>query len=314
MIPLLVIAGPTASGKTDLAIRIACETGAQVVNVDSVQVYRGFDVGTAKPDLPARRGIEHHLIDVLDPPETIDAMEFAKRADHVIHKLHQQGTPIIVTAGTGLWLRALLRGLVPVPPADGVIRDRLQAALDSDGAAALHERLARVDAESAKNIHPNDTTRVIRCLEVHEQTGTPMSTLRRNHNLGAPRYSARFVVLDEPMPTLTHRIESRLDAMLNSGWVEEVESLLDRWGSKARGLRSVGYKELVSHLVDGLAMDATRQAIRKATRIYARRQATWFRSEPGVTDRLTRDAFLTQASAFAEQLSHPPQSRGSGAM
>lgn len=282
MTPLIVIAGPTASGKTGVALALARRVDGELVGADSVQVYRGFDIGSAKPTPEELGGIPHHLIDCLDPDEAVDAMGFARLADAAIADITARGKVAIVVGGTGLWIRALVRGLVDVPLPDPEIRGALEAEAESKGAPALHERLTSIDPIAAERIHPNDALRIVRALEVFEQTGRPLGELQREHALGAPRYPNLFVVLDRDRDDLDAAIESRLDTMLEQGWVDEVRALLERWPADARAFGSVGYAQIVKHLREGTPIDETRQRIRKVTRTYARRQRTWFRSEPGI--------------------------------
>ena len=281
--PLLIIAGPTATGKTAAAIDIAGHFGGELVGADSVQVYRGFDIGSAKPG-PAELGaVTHHLLDVFDPDEVVDAAVYAGLADSAIRGIIGRGALPIVVGGTGLWIRALLRGLVDVPPVDEEIRRRLETSADEEGAPALHARLTEVDPVSAHAIHPNDALRIVRALEVYEQTGTPLGTLRAEHALGQPRYRAIFVVLDMDREEHATLIRRRAEAMLDAGWVDEVRSLRARWGDQIRPFGSVGYREVLAHVRDAVPLEETLRLIRKSTRIYARRQRTWFRGEPGVS-------------------------------
>ncbi|MBC7171604.1 MAG: tRNA (adenosine(37)-N6)-dimethylallyltransferase MiaA, partial [Polyangiaceae bacterium] len=192
----IVIAGPTASGKTAAGLWIARHLGGELVGADSVQVYRGFDIGSAKPTEEELSGVAHHLIDIVDPDEEVDAQRYAELADAAIADIEARGRVPIVVGGTGLWIRALLRGLVSVPPVDRELRARIEAEVDQEGSPAMHARLAAVDPRAAAGIHPNDRLRIVRALEVFEQTGTPMGELRHAHALGAPRYDALFVVLD----------------------------------------------------------------------------------------------------------------------
>ena len=290
--PLLVIAGPTATGKTDAAIELALRFDGELIGADSVQVYRGFDIGSAKPSAEELRGITHHLIDVLDPDQDIDAAAYAARADDAISEIRGRGRLPIVVGGTGLWIRALLRGLVDLPQVDPEVRRRLEEAVEADGAPAMHARLAAVDPLTAEAVHPNDALRIVRALEVYEQTGTPLGTLRAEHALGEPRDAATFVVLDMDRDLHASVIEQRAERMLAAGWVEEVRALRARWGDDIRAFGSVGYKEVLAHVRDGVPIDETLRQIRKSTRIYARRQRTWFKSEPGVSWRSERDELL----------------------
>ncbi len=293
MIPLIVVAGPTATGKTGAALALARQLDGELVGADSVQVYRGFDIGSAKPSADELGSIPHHLIDCLDPDEAVDAMGYAALADEAIEAVAARKRQPIVVGGTGLWIRALVRGLVDLPKPDPAIRGALEAEADAKGAPALHERLATVDPLKAEQIHPNDALRIVRALEVFEQTGRPLGELQREHALGAPRYPSLFIVLDRDREALDRAIEARLDAMLAAGWVDEVRTLLERWPADARAFGSVGYAQIVQHLREGVPMDETRKRIRKATRTYARRQRTWFRSEPGVDWRTEASAVVS---------------------
>lgn len=280
--PIVVVAGPTASGKTALSLMLARELDGELVGADSVQVYRGFDIGSAKPTHEELGGVAHHLIDVLDADEPIDAMRYAAMADEAIDEVASRGRLPIVVGGTGLWIRALVRGLVELPPVDPAIRARLEREVERLGAAALHERLAQVDAIAASRIHANDAVRIVRALEIFEQTGVPVGELRARHALGAPRRPTLFVVLEPPLDLLTQRIEARIDDMLARGWVDEVRALRERWGERARALASVGYREIAQHLEGEIPLDEARQLARHSTRTYARRQRNWFRAEPGI--------------------------------
>jgi len=281
--PLLVIAGPTATGKTAAALALAQRFDGELIGADSVQVYRGFDIGSAKPTADQLGPITHHLIDVINPDQDIDAADYARRADEAISGARARRRLPIVVGGTGLWIRALLRGLVDLPPVDPAIRRGLEEAVNTEGAPTLHRRLAEVDPQTAAAVHPNDALRIVRALEVYAQTGTPLGVLRAEHALGEPRYTTVFVVLDMNREEHTSIIERRAAQMLEGGWIEEVERIRARWGDEVRPLGSVGYREVLGHLRDGVSLDETLRLIRKATRVYARRQRTWFKSEPGVS-------------------------------
>ncbi|MET0339576.1 MAG: tRNA (adenosine(37)-N6)-dimethylallyltransferase MiaA [Polyangiales bacterium] len=279
--PLLVITGPTASGKTALAVALAKAHGGALIGADSVQVYRGFDIGSSKPTAAELDGVPHHLLDVRDPDQPLDAADYAALADAAIAGVRAQGKLPIVVGGSGLWLRALLRGLVPLPKVDPVLRARLSADADALGSPALHARLALLDPLAAARLHENDRVRILRALEVHAQTGEPLGALRQTHALGAPRYRALRVALTLPPDVLAARIEARTEAMFAAGLVDEVRGLLARWGTAPRALGAVGYREVVAHLTDGVSLDETTAKVARATRVYARRQRTWLRREPG---------------------------------
>lgn len=303
-VPILVLAGATASGKTATALALARRLGGELVGADSVQVYRGFDVGSAKPTPEELGEVTHHLLDVLEPDEAIDAMAYARLADSAIAETRARGHVPIVVGGTGLWLRALVRGLVDLPPVDPSIRRALEEEAERRGSAFLHARLAEVDPRAAAAIHPNDALRIVRALEVYEQTGTALGELRAAHALGAPRYRALFLVLDVPLDELSRRIERRLDAMIANGFVDEVRSLRERHGDDVRAFGSVGYRQILEHLRDGIPWEITREALRVATRTYARRQRNWFRAEPGIDARVAPDELLlaSWAARFEEHL------------
>jgi tRNA dimethylallyltransferase len=287
--PILVVAGATGTGKTSVAIELARHFGGELVGADSVQVYRGFDIGAAKPTASELGDVRHHLIDVFDPDQDVDAMTFAKLADTAIGEIRGRGHLPIIVGGTGLWIRALVRGLVAVPPVDPALRSRLETAARNEGAAALHTKLTEVDPLAAELIHPNDALRIVRALEVYEQTGTALGALRAAHALGAPRYQAMFVVLEMDRSLHEALIERRAEQMLGAGWVDEVRALRERWGDQVRPLGSVGYRDVLAHLRDGISLDETLRRVRKSTRVYARRQRTWFKGEPGVSWRCESD-------------------------
>jgi tRNA dimethylallyltransferase len=302
---LLVLTGPTASGKTATAVRLAEHFCGELVGADSVQVYRGFDIGASKPQPGELRGIAHHLLDVREASQPLDAAEFARLADAAIADIRARGKTPIVVGGSGLWLRALLRGLVAAPAVDDALRARLDAEAREAGSARLHARLAQVDPQAAAHIHPNDRVRIVRALEVYEQTGEPLGVLRRAHALGAPRYRALRIVLELPPEELTRRIQQRTDAMIGNGFEREVEDLVARYGRQVRPLAAVGYREMVARVCDGVALDDTVRAINQATRVYARRQRTWLKREPGELwaaspERVLERAGLDQLTRFLE--------------
>jgi tRNA dimethylallyltransferase len=299
---LIVVTGPTASGKTHVAIELARALDGELVGADSVQVYRGFDIGSSKPTPRELGAIRHHLIDVCEPNEELDAAEYAALADRAITEIRARGRVPIVVGGSGLWLRALLRGLVALPKVDPVLREALHAEARERGSEALHQKLCEVDPIAAARIHPRDEVRIVRALEVLQQTGKPLGTLRAEHALGAPRYDALRVVLDLPNDLLHERIRLRTDEMFALGFLDEVRRLLARHGSTPRALASVGYREVVSHLTAGVPLSDTVEAVARATRIYARRQRTWLKSEPG--ERWTAPPAVVSSPEGVQRLQH----------
>lgn len=293
---VLVVAGPTGVGKTAVAVALCQRFDGELVGADSVQVYRGLDIGSAKPTPAELFAVPHHLIDVVDPDASMDAARFARMADAAIADIQRRGRVPVVVGGTGLWLRALLRGLVELPPVDPQLRNRLEREWEQRGATAMHARLRAVDPQAAARIHENDRLRVVRALEVYTQTGAPLGALRGAHALGRPRYRSLMWALDVPRPHYDERIAARVDEMWQAGWLTEVERLIARYGAGARGLSAVGYKQVVAHLSQApdLRDEArTRADITRATLAYAKRQRTWFRGDPGV------DRWLTPADATA---------------
>lgn len=283
---LLVLAGATATGKTALAVSLAERLGAELVGADSIQLYRRLDVGSAKPRPEELRGVPHHLLDVADLDEPFDAARYVALADAAIADVRARGRVPIVVGGTGLYLRALVRGLASGIPADPVVRDglRARAAQGLDELARMHAELAAVDPEYAAKISPTDPIRVVRALEVFALSGEPLSAHHRRHAALPPRYDARFVALEVPRPVLVERIAARTRAMLAGGWVEEVRAILaDGYAWDAKPLQSVGYAEVVAHARGELPAEALEAAVVKATKGFAKRQRTWFRGEEGVT-------------------------------
>ncbi len=294
--PILVLVGATAVGKTGVAVDLCRWLGGEIVGADSVQVYRGLDIGSAKPSVESLKGVRHHLIDVADPNQALDAAAYARLADRAIAEVASRGAVPVVVGGTGLWVRALVRGLVAVPPVDEGVRESLLHQFERLGAAEMHRRLAAVDPTAAARIHPHDRVRVVRALEVYEQTGTPMGELRRRHALGACRYRTLCFDIDIPPAHLSRRLADRARAMIEAGWAEEVRGLLERYGAEIRPLRSVGYRQMVEHILTGVPLEDTENKIVKATRRYARRQRNWFKSDPDV------DAHLSPADLAGDSV------------
>jgi tRNA dimethylallyltransferase len=295
--PLLVVTGPTASGKTQVALDLARRFDGELVGADSVQVYRGFDIGSSKPTAAELGGTCHHLLDVCEPDRELDAAEYAELADAAIADVRRRGRIPIVVGGSGLWLRALLRGLVRLPKVDPELRARLHEEAVQLGSAALHTRLRAVDPLAAARIHENDSIRIVRALEVHAQTGRPLGALWAEHALGGPRYEALRLSLELPQELLSERIRARTDAMFAGGLVQEVASLLERYGTTPRALASVGYREVVQHLRGGVPLAETIEAVVRSTRIYARRQRTWLKNEPGTRWDVAPDAIASAQGA-----------------
>ncbi len=277
---LLVVVGPTASGKTDLAIALCERLGGEIVSADSVQVYREFDAGSGKPTAEQRARATHHLVDVLDPLEPADARWFADRADLAIAEVRSRGRLPIVCGGTFLWVKALVSGLAAAPPADAEVRARHAAIAATEGRSALHARLAAVDPEAAARLAENDFVRVSRALETFEVSGKTQTAWHAEHGFREARHRARLFGVDRAREELDRRIEARAAAWLASGWIEEVEALLARGFGEARAMGSVGYKQVRAFLAGDLPKDELGPAIVRATRVFVRRQRTWLRDQP----------------------------------
>ena len=271
---LLVIIGPTASGKSELAFELARRSGGEILSVDSMQVYRGMDIGTAKPTAGEREQVVHHLIDVVDPNETFTVARFLEQAEAVIEDARRRNVPMIATGGTPLYYRTLFEGMFSGPGADLEIRARLREQPNE----ALHARLCEVDPEAAARIHANDTKRLIRALEVHELTGQPISAMQREWGSATARYEAVWVGPDWAREALNRRINARVKAMIAAGWVDETRALLERYGELSKtASEATGYHEIIEHLKGAVSLEDAIEQIKIATRQLARRQMKWFR-------------------------------------
>ena len=280
---LLIICGPTASGKSDLALRLAHELDAEIINADSMQIYRGMDIGTAKPTPEQRRDIPHHLIDVADPDQDFSAADFAAAADYAVKDITERGKRVIVVGGTGLYIRALLKGLVDSPSGAGEIRQALQQEARDLGNEAMLEKLRLVDPELAGRIHPNNLVRIIRALEVHRLTGVTLSHYQQDHGFSAKRYESLQIGIRVERQELYRRIETRVDRMLEQGLLEEVKHLLaSGYGPESKAMRAIGYKEAVAFLSGEYSLEEAAKLIKRDTRRYAKRQLTWFNADPEI--------------------------------
>ena len=277
---LVVVVGPTASGKTELAIALAEAWNGEVLSADSVQIYRGFDVGSGKPTQGERARAPHHLIDVCAPDDPIDAARFVALAEETLAEVRARGRTPIVCGGTYLWVKALVRGLAPLPPKDTTLRARHDAIVRADGRVALHARLAAVDPASAQRLAPNDVLRVSRALEIYELTGRPQSDHFAEHGFRTARHATLLLGVERDREELDRRITERVRAWLQGGWLDEVRSLCAAGYGETRAMGSVGYKQVREHLLGELPLADLEGAIVRATRVFVRRQRTWLRNEP----------------------------------
>ena len=278
--PLVAIVGPTASGKSALALRLARERGGEIVSCDSLQVYRGLDVGSAKATPEERAAVPHHLVDVADPGETFSAADYARLAREALGGIRSRGRLPIVAGGTGLYLRALLQGLFAGPSRDDALRARLEAAADRFGDARVHRLLARVDPEAAARIPPRDRVRVVRALEVYRATGRPITEGHRGGTEPLRGYSVLVVGLDPGRDELRRAVTERTRRMVAGGLVEEVRGLLaGGLGPEVRPLQAIGYRQALAVVRGELGVEEAEQAIVASTLRFAKRQRTWFRHQ-----------------------------------
>ena len=281
--PLICIVGPTAVGKTEIAIQLAQHLDAEIVSLDSRQIYREMDIGTAKPIPEQQRAAPHHLIDCVDVDQPFSVAEYQRLADTAIAEIRERGKRTMAVGGAGLYFRGIIDGLFDGPGADAEIRAKLQREVDEHGNVALHERLRRCDPETANRVHPNNLVRVIRALEVYELTGKPISSLQQQWKMNEPRYPFRAFGLNMPRETLYQRIEERVNRMVEAGLIEEVKGLLDQGCPRnCVAMQSFGYKELIDYLDGKRTLDEAISLLKQNTRRFAKRQLTWFRNDPRI--------------------------------
>jgi tRNA dimethylallyltransferase len=279
---LPIVLGPTASGKSELAIHIALAIGGEIVNCDSMQIYRGFDIGTAKVPGAARRGVPHHLIDVVDPGKVFTAGEYARVAREILAQIAARGRTAVVVGGTGFYLQALLQGLFPGPARDEKIRDRLEHR-EENRPGSLHRILSRLDRVAAARIHPNDKNKIIRALEVRLKEGKPISELFDRGREPLMGFQPIKIGLNPPRPLLYQRLDARAVHIFEQGLIDEVRGLLAAGVPHgAKPFESLGYKQALGVVEGRLTPEQALTATQLETRRYAKRQLTWFRKEHGV--------------------------------
>jgi len=280
---IIVICGPTGIGKTAAAIRIATEIEGQIISADSMQIYRFMDIGTAKPTPLEQQKVKHHMIDIVDPDKSFDAAQYTALARKTTVELHSNQIVPYVVGGTGLYIKALLHGLYPSEPLDAGIRIRLKEEATTIGSEALHRRLIRVDPETACKIHPNDTYRIIRALEIFEATGEPISGYQHKHRFCDTPFKLLKIGLRMPRATLYERINRRVDAMIDAGFVDEVRNLFDM-GYKAdlKSMQAIGYRHMAAFIQGHQPWNETVRTLKRDTRRYAKRQLTWFGADAGI--------------------------------
>jgi tRNA dimethylallyltransferase len=288
-------------GKTAAAIELAERIGGEIVNADSMQVYRCMDIGTAKPTAAEQARVRHHMIDVVDPDQPFNAAAFARLGRAAVAEIVSRGKVPVVAGGTGLYVKALLGGLARRAVSDPAARERLWQRVQSDGSAALHQRLSRVDPETAARVHPNDAVRIVRALEVLEVSGRPISAHHRGHRFADAPYTAMRIGLNLERDLLYKRIDGRVEAMLAEGLEAEVRSLLARgYGQDLKPMQSLGYRHICAYLSGRVALEEAIATCKRDTRHFAKRQLTWFRADPEIrwTTPDAIAALLPQVEAF----------------
>ena len=303
---IIIICGPTGVGKTGFAIELARQLGGQIVGADSMQIYRFMDIGTAKPTDAERAAVAHHMVDIVDPDQHFDAAAFGTQAHQVVQSLIQHNIVPLVVGGTGLYIKALLYGLFKSRPVEKNVRRQLQQQIEQEGPAALHARLARHDPQTAARLHPNDTYRIIRALEVLLQTGEPISRHHHSHGFQQPRYLALKIGLNLPREQLYARIDARVEQMLAAGLEKEVRRLLQKgYGPDLKTMQSLGYRHMIDYLQGRLSREEAVRTLKRDHRRYAKRQLTWFKADDSVQWLLPSQ--LSMATQLADAfLNEPP--------
>jgi len=280
---LIVICGPTGIGKTALSLSLAEEFNGAIVGADSMQIYKHMDIGTAKPDESERSRIPHFLIDVINPDEAYDAVRYSKEAREFIFMIHKQAMVPFVIGGTGFYIKALLHGLFKAQLSDPKVRKKFRDEAEQKGSKRLHEALAECDKISADRIHPNDTYRIIRALEINEITGRAMSELQKEHSFKENLFDELKICLDMDRDKLYERINQRVDQMISQGLLEEVKNLLKMgYSEDLQPMKAIGYRHMVDYINDRVSWEEAIETLKRDTRRYAKRQLTWFKKDKDI--------------------------------
>jgi tRNA dimethylallyltransferase len=284
VIPILAVVGPTASGKTALAIELAERLDTEIISADSMQVYKGMEIGTGAPTPEEQARVKHHFVSFLDPGVKFSAGEFERLAREVVIDLNRRGKTAVVVGGSGLYLRALIDGLFDGPGADESIRSQLNTEAGKIGTPAMYDRLVRIDPAYAAQIKPTDLKRIVRAIEVHAIAGQPLSALHAQHRAAHPPFESIQVLIDWPRPILYDRINARVDQMLANGFIDEVRRLDAQGHAPALlRLRSLGYREFLAHIHGHQSLEHAADRMKQLTRNFAKRQLTWFRADKRIT-------------------------------
>lgn len=281
---LICICGPTASGKTALSVALAKQLHTEIISADSMQIYRGMDIGTAKPDLAERQGVVHHLLDICAPQEPFSVARYVELADAAAQDILARGMTPVVAGGTGLYMDALIEcSTFSGEETDTTVREKYQRIAAEQGNLAVHEALRQVDPESADRLHPNNLKRVIRALEVYEQTGMTIGAFNRSHKREKPKYQAwKIGICPSERPVLYDRIDRRVDHMLSAGLLEETRRLLEQGALTGTAAQAIGYKELLAYLEGKASLSDCVQLLKQRSRNYAKRQLTWLKRDDSI--------------------------------
>ena len=280
---VIVICGPTGVGKTSSVIEIAKEFNGEIINADSMQIYRHMDIGTAKPTLKEQECVKHHMIDIVNPDELFDAAKFARMARRIIVQLYKSGITPFIVGGTGFYIKALLYGLFQAEPVDPDFRLRLKNEAAGSGSVFLHKRLKKYDPDTAEKIHPNDTYRIIRALEILEATGKTISEYHQEHRFADNPFEVLTIGLHMNREVLYDRINRRVDTMISAGLLDEVKRLIGMgYTEELKPMQSIGYRHIIDFIKGRISWDDTLQTFKRDTRRYAKRQFTWFKADPDV--------------------------------
>lgn len=284
MSKIICIAGPTASGKTALAVALARELGGEVVSCDSMQVYRHMDIGTAKPTPDEMQGIPHHMLDVAEPTEDFSVSRYCEMATPIVEDILARGKPVIIAGGTGLYMDALIKGNSFAPYPSTGMREQLEAQADTEGMERMLELLRSIDPDSAARLHPADRKRILRALEVYYETGETITAHNKKTQALPPRFNAFWLALEDvERATLYARIDKRVEKMLEAGLIDEIQSLLARGiPEKCTAMQAIGYKEFVAALGGVCSMQEAVAQVQQSSRHYAKRQLTWFRRNQAI--------------------------------
>ncbi|HIB46099.1 MAG TPA: tRNA (adenosine(37)-N6)-dimethylallyltransferase MiaA [Candidatus Lambdaproteobacteria bacterium] len=300
---IVVVAGPTASGKSGLALKLAQEIDGELICSDSMHVYRQLDIGTSKPTLTEQKLVPHHQLDLIDPDENYSAGKYERETSRIIEQIQERGHVPILVGGTGLYYRALLYGISHIPDIPENIRKEVICLQEEHGTSFCWEQLQKLDPQASKRLHPNDTARIMRSLEVVLATGTSLSTFQQHQPFSTARYPFLAVAFEWERSVHYERINQRTLKMLESGWIAEVKMLLTRYSPKLKPLQAIGYREIVLHLQGKLEWNLLVQEIQQRTRQYAKRQLTWFRREAKIEWHQPDDeaAILSKIKVYLEK-------------